>query len=777
MKTVPSARLKLAVQGAVQGVGFRPFIHRLAAEHHLTGWVLNSSQGVLIEAEGPRLELEKFLKRLETENPPRASIQNLEANWLDTAGYRGFEIRPSETSGRKTTLVLPDLATCPDCLSEIFDPTDRRYLYPFTNCTHCGPRFSIIESLPYDRANTSMKNFAMCPRCIREYNDPGNRRFHAQPNACPHCGPRLELWDNRANISAAPSPVAIEHAALLAAAEAIRKGQIIAVKGVGGFHLMVDARNDEAVRRLRLRKHREEKPFALLFPSLDSARTVSEISTLEERVLLSTEAPIVLLKKSGQADTIIASLVAPANPNLGVILPSNPLHYLLMDELKFPVVATSGNLSDEPICINEREALECLRPIADVFLVHNRPIVRHVDDSIVRVVLEREMILRRARGYAPLPLQITNSKSETKSCLAVGGHLKNSVAMAVGGRVFISQHIGDLETEKANEAFRRVIRDFQNLYEVKPEIVAADLHPDYLSTKFAATMPVQQWRVQHHVAHVLSCMADNEIEGPALGISWDGTGCGADGTIWGGEFFHVDGEKAERIGHLRPFPLPGGDAAIREPRRAMIGLLYETFGVTAFDLTQLPVFDSLSATELRASKEILQRRLCSPLTTSVGRLFDAVASLIGLRHVNHYEGQAAMELEFAIGEKITDELYPLAIVSRELTFKLDWRPMVEAICKDINDRVCVSQITAKFHNAMAQAIVEVAKRICEPRVVLSGGCFQNRYLLERTVTRLREENFLPFWHRRVPPNDGGIALGQIVAARKRIRLITAGEKT
>jgi hydrogenase maturation protein HypF len=863
--TAGKTRLKLAVRGAVQGVGFRPFVFRLAAELGLTGWVNNSPQGVFIEAEGPRAALEQFLLRLEAEKPVRSFIQSLESSWLDRVGFKQFEIRESETVGGKTALVLPDIATCPDCLREIFDPANRRYRYPFTNCTNCGPRFSIIEALPYDRANTSMATFAMCPACQAEYEDPRNRRFHAQPNACPVCGPQLELLEcgDMSPLSKRGHVRALQNNdALLAAAHAIRAGKIVAVKGLGGFHLMADARTENAVNRLRERKHREGKPFALMFPTLESVKAVCEVSPLEERLLRSPEAPIVLLgrlvrprpgplpqereksstvagqfgraplivrplAKSKESEAMqkanrfqegdnscslspgervrvragveqthfeIAPAVAPGNPNLGVMLPSNPLHHLLMAELGFPVVATSGNLSDEPICTDEREALERLDGIADVFLVHNRPIVRHVDDSIVRVMLGREMVLRRARGYAPLPITLNPQPStlNSKPVLAVGAHLKNSVALSIGNQVFISQHIGDLETEPAHNAFRRVIADFEKLYDVKPEIVAVDLHPDYLSTKFAdeisgwagsplpaangahgVTRPTQMG-VQHHIAHVLSCMAENEIGSPALGVSWDGTGLGLDGTIWGGEFFRVADREVERIAHLRPFRLPGGDKAVREPRRAAIGLLYELFGETAFDMKHLPPFQEIPAVELSALKGMLRRKLNSPQTSSMGRLFDAVASLVGLSQQMRYEGQAAMELEFALNEIETDEAYELPLAAREDTrptiapnsaLILDWSPMIEAILSDVQNGVAVSMISAKFHNALAEAVVMVANRVGERRVVLSGGCFQNRYLTERTVRRLQAEGYQPYWHQRIPPNDGGIALGQIVAAR------------
>lgn len=790
-------RLKLAVRGAVQGVGFRPFVFRLATELGLNGWVNNSPQGVFIEAEGLRAALEKFLLRLEAEKPPRSFIQSFESSWLDAVGFGKFEIRESENGGDKTALVLPDIATCPDCQREIFDPSNRRYRYPFTNCTNCGPRFSIVEALPYDRANTSMKQFTMCPACQREYNDPQDRRFHAQPNACPVCGPRLEFLESSAGVTpargsrdgCATSNIPHNYDALLAAAQAIRAGKIVAVKGLGGFHLMADARNEKMVQLLRERKHREEKPFALMFPTLESVKAVCEVSPLEARLLRSPEAPVVLLKKIGNRQSLINNSVAPGNPSFGVMLPSNPLHHLLMTELGLPIVATSGNLSDEPICTDEQEALERLGGIADVFLAHNRPIVRHVDDSIVRVMLGREMILRRARGFAPLPVKLksTAQSPQSKVVLAVGAHLKNTIAMSVGNQVFISQHIGDLETEPAHNAFRRVIADFEKLYDAKPEVVAADLHPDYLSTKFAKEIGVppsggasfkpakagtlntqagslRHVGVQHHIAHVLSCMADNELEPPVLGVSWDGTGYAPNGVIWGGEFFLVADKSADRVASLRPFRLPGGDKAVREPRRPGIGLLYELFGEAAFEMKHLPPFQDIPAVQLSALKGMLRRKLNSPETSSMGRLFDAVASLIGLRQQMRYEGQAAMELEFALDGIETDEQYPLPLVTRHLSLVLDWSPMIEAILSDVQKGVAIGKISAKFHNALAEGVVKVTKQVGEKRAVLSGGCFQNCYLTERTVRRLQAEGFQPYWHQRVPPNDGGIALGQVVAA-------------
>jgi hydrogenase maturation protein HypF len=775
----PLVRVKIALRGAVQGVGFRPFVHRLATELSLTGWVNNSPQGVFIEAESPRPALEQFLRRLETEKPPRSFIQSLEATWLDAAGFDKFEIRASETNGGKTALVMPDLATCADCWREIFDPRNRRFRYPFTNCTNCGPRFSIIESLPYDRANTTMKKFAMCPACQAEYDDPQNRRFHAQPNACPVCGPRLEFW------SAAGEAVFGGDEALAAAARAVRRGKIVAAKGVGGFHLLADARNETAVGRLRERKRREEKPLALLFPSLASVRSVCEVSPLEARLLRSPEAPIVLLRRRRESQSSnskfqIAAGVAPGNPDLGVMLPSNPLHHLLLAELDFPVVATSGNVSDEPICTDEFEALERLCGLADFLLVHNRPIVRHVDDSIVRVLLGREMILRRARGYAPLPICVKSEKSKNSNVLAVGAHLKNAIALAVGENVFTSQHIGDLETEAAHAAFRRAAADLPKLFDARPEIIAADLHPDYRSTKFALELgrvalppgPDAPPRVpatigvQHHVAHVLSCIAENEVPLPALGVAWDGTGYGPDGTVWGGEFFLVTADTVERVAHLRPFRLPGGDKAVKEPRRVALGLLYELYGEAAFEMSHLAPLRAIPPVEMLTLRGMLQRGFNSPPTSSVGRLFDAVASMVNLRQQTRFEGQAAMELEFALEGSGTDAHYPLSLVTRHSSLVLDWSVMVHSVLAETAGGVAVAEISAKFHNALAEAVVEIARRFAQTRVVLSGGCFQNRYLTGRVVTRLRAERFQPYWHQRVPTNDGGIALGQVMAARR-----------
>jgi len=749
-------RLRLLVRGLVQGVGFRPFVYNLATELRLRGWVNNSSQGVAIEVEGQRPQLEAFLLRLQNDKPPHAAIHGIEPSWLEAVGHAHFTIRPSDENGPVTALILPDIATCPACLDEVLDPGNRRFLYPFANCTHCGPRYTIIETLPYDRTHTTMKDFALCDTCRAEYENPRDRRFHAQPNACPHCGPHLELWDGQGQT------LSQNNEALLAAADALRSGAIVAVKGLGGFHLMVDARSQEAVLRLRRRKNREEKPFALLYPNLDAIEADCYVSPLEARLLQSPEAPITLLARKGRDQ--LAAGVAPANPSIGAMLPSTPLHHLLMREVGHAVVATSGNRSDEPICIDEREALTVLGPIADLFLVHNRPIRRPVDDSIARLVAGREMVLRRARGYAPLPILLPEP---TDPLVAVGAHLKNSVAIASGTHAFISQHIGDLETRTAFENFRRVMADLQTLCAIKPQRAACDLHPDYLSTRHAQQSGLPVVAVQHHYAHTLACMAENELTGSALGISWDGTGYGLDGTAWGGEFLRVDQDRFDRFAHLRTFPLPGGDRAAREPRRAALGLLYEIWGTALFDHGELAALRAFSRQEKTVIQRALEQRINTPLTSSAGRLFDAVAALLDIHQQSNYEGQAAMALEFAI-EKDVEESYEVTIRDpADTAYIVDWQPLTIQLIDDIEMGVSTARMAARFHNGLVEAMIAIAHLAGEQKVVLSGGCFQNKYLCERSIERLRSEGFTPYWPQRIPPNDGGIALGQIIAAIER----------
>ncbi len=844
IQDIPKQRLYLKIRGAVQGVGFRPFIYRIATELGLVGWVNNSAQGVFIEVEGNKKQLKTFLGRIELEKPPLSLIESIEVSWLEPMGYKAFEIRASVT-GEKSAVVLPEIATCPDCLGEIFDHTNRRYQYPFTNCTNCGPRYTIIEELPYDRKHTAMKGFQMCPQCQTEYENPLDRRFHAQPNACPQCGPHLELWDRTGKIRT-------QHfSALLETVAAIRQGKIVAVKGLGGFHLIVDARNEDAVQSLRQGKRRPDKPFALMYPSLELIEAHCEVSDLEERLLRSPQAPIVLLHRKDRSQ--IAPAVAPGNPYLGVMLPYTPLHHLLMAELGFPIVATSGNLSDEPICTDEREALQRLGSIGQLFLVHNRPIIRPVDDSVVRVVGDRPLIIRRARGYAPLPISlkkavgsrqmaegtINNPKSKIQNLkskiLSVGGHLKNTIAISVENQVFISQHIGDLGTIHAFQAFQQAITSLSSIYDFHPDLVACDAHPDYLSSQFAQQLGIRVIPVQHHYAHILSCMADNQLEAPVLGIAWDGTGYGLDGTIWGGEFLYITSDSFERVSCLRPFRLPGGEKAVKEPCRVALGLLYEIFGDQLFTMKHLASLQAFSADQLKIVKTMLCKNLNAPMTSSAGRLFDAVASVLGIRQKSSFEGQAAMELEFALDRIETDEQYKFEIrdlvrgesvlssletalidahsklhsemlsektdgetgrrgdgeretVARKnvkitslnasqyqssvpnLPLQIDFAPMVLEILEDMHRQLPVGLISAKFHNTLVEVIVAVAKKLnawgLNPtkRVVFTGGCFQNKYLTERAVNRLNQENFRPYWHQNIPPNDGGIALGQVIAA-------------
>ncbi len=740
----------MTIRGAVQGVGFRPFIYRLATEMHLYGWVSNSAQGVFLEVEGSESVLRDFLLRVGRDKPAISFIQSLESSFLDAVGFTSFEIRPS-VQGEKTALVLPDIATCPDCLREITDPSNSRYHYPFTNCTNCGPRFTIIESLPYDRPSTTMKSFAMCPACEQEYRNPLDRRFHAQPNACPVCGPHIELWD------VSGSTLAKHHDALVKATGAIRQGRIVAVKGLGGFHLLADARNAATVRLLRQRKRREEKPFAVMLSSIPAIRAICHLDALEERLLRSPEAPIVLLKRREIGNAVAAS-IAPGNPYLGVMLPYTPLHHLLMAELHFPVIATSGNLSDEPICTDEKEALQRLGGLSDLFLVHNRPIVRHVDDSIARIVLGRELVLRRARGYAPLPLYLGG---DVAPVLAVGAHQKSTVAISVGPQLFISQHIGDLETPQAYDAFEKVIRSFEELYEFSAAKVACDLHPDYTSSEYARRTGKPVVGVQHQYAHVLACMAENAISAPVLGIAWDGSGYGPDGTIWGGEFLAINETDFTRAAHLRSFRLPGSEKAVKEPRRIALGLLYELLGNVVWERESLAPVREFSVGERRVLRSMLERGLNSPVTTSAGRLFDAVASIIDLRQTVGFEGQAAMQLEFLAANVECDDGYEFRL---DASGVINWGPMVLDIIGDQAAAVPAGVIARKFHNTLAEMMVGVAKQAGLERVALTGGCFQNKLLTVHSVRRLQEEGFRVYWHQRIPPNDGGIAVGQIMAA-------------
>ena len=754
-----STRVRLRIGGVVQGVGFRPAVCRRALQFGVAGFVANSPAGVTIEAEGQADAVADFVRHVIDAPPAGARVVDVEMETLAPTGAASFEVRASATDGEHTATVLPDLATCDDCLRELLDPCNRRHRYPFINCTQCGPRYSIVEDLPYDRSRTSMRHFPMCAACRTEYEDIADRRFHAEPNACPACGPHLALWDARG------ASLAMRDAALLAVAEAIRGGAIVAVKGLGGFHLMVDARDEKAVERLRQRKMREEKPFAVMFPSQAAIEAMCAVHELERTLLASPPRPIVLVRRTGRA---LAESVAPQNPCIGAMLPYTPLHHLLLAELGFPVVATSGNRSDEPIVTDELEAVSRLDGIADRFLVHDRPIVRAIDDSVVRVVAGRPMVLRRARGLAPAPAV---ERALPEGIVALGGHLKSAIALTHRRGVILGQHVGDLDTSEARDAYDRVRDDLVRLHAVRPRLVVRDDHPDYHSSRVAEASGLPVVCVQHHLAHIVACMAEHGLEPPVLGVAWDGTGYGPDGTVWGGEFIRVTESGWRRVAHLRTFRLPGGEAAVREPRRSALGLLFAAFGRDALAMTDLAPIAAFSERERATLAVMLERGVNAPATSSAGRLFDAVAALVRLRQRSTFEGQAAAQLEWlaaAAEPSSRSYSFPVGSGAADLPLIVDWQPALCEIIADIRGGVPACEIARAFQLGLAAAIATVASRIGEAAVVLSGGCFQNALLTEAAIERLRGKNFTPWWHQSVPPNDGGLALGQAMWAARRI---------
>ena len=762
-------RVRVEVHGAVQGVGFRPWVFRIAEELGLAGWVRNDISGVFIELEGADDALAAFRSALDSAPPPLARIREVIETSTTLTKERGFRILPSENSGARSTLVLPDVATCPACLAEVLDPKDRRHLYPFANCTDCGPRFTIVTDLPYDRPATTMAAFTLCGECRAEYENPRDRRFHAQPIACPACGPELEAWSPEGEV------LARRHEALLAAADALRRGDAVAVKGLGGFHLMCDARSADAVAAVRRRKQREEKPLALMVRDVAMARALCEVSAESEALLSGPEAPIVLLPR--RADAAVAPGVAPGRPELGLMLPATPLHHLLLRETGFPVVATSGNRSDEPIATDPREAIVRLAGMADLFLVHDRPIARHVDDSVARVFAGAPRLLRRARGWAPLPVPV---REELPVILGVGAHMKTAVALSVGRQIFLSQHVGDLETPEALEAFERVIADFEKLWGATPSAVAHDLHPGYASTVFAKRLADERGipavAVQHHHAHLAACLAENEADGPALGVCWDGTGLGTDGTIWGGEFLLGDARGYERAAHLRPFRLPGGDAAVKEPRRTAFAILFEMLGERALEREDLECVRSFPPREREVLATMIRKGVNAPVTTSAGRLFDAVASFLGIAQKTSFEGQSAMALEAAAfearGEAERSGRPPRSlplVVASEGPAVLDWEPLVSYLLRNLSSGSSPFLLAAQFHAALADGILAVARHAGSPRVALTGGCFQNKLLTELAVERLEAAGFEVLLHGAVPPNDGGIGVGQVLVAAESLK--------
>ncbi len=749
------ARLEIRLVGTVQGVGFRPFVHRLAREERLDGWVRNDGDGVTVEAEGEHAALLRLLERVHRETPPAALIYASEHRFLDPVGHAGFEIRESAAAGPPKVWVLPDLATCAACRAEIADPSDRRHRYPFTNCTHCGPRFTIIEGLPYDRPRTSMRTFTMCAACAAEYADPSDRRFHAQPVACPACGPRL-AW------RAASGDPATGDAALRAAVRAIDDGGIVALKGLGGYHLVVDAGDDAAVAELRRRKRRSHKAFAVMYPDLASLAADVDVPPFAEPLLTGSQAPILLLPRTADSAARIAPAVAPDSPYLGVFLPYTPLHHVLLADLGRPVVATSGNLSDEPIQHDDREAAAELGPIADGFLVHDRPIVRPADDSVLHVVTRpraRPQMLRRARGYAPLPLL---APRELPPILAVGGQMNVTLAFSRGREVVLSQHLGDMEGYEAREAYRATLRDLLGLYGVEPRLVAHDLHPDYFTTALAEELGLPRVAVQHHHAHLAACMLENALEGETLGLTWDGTGYGPDRTVWGGECLLGDAGAYRRVATLTPFRLPGGEKAVEETWRVAVALLHAAYG-DAFP-RDLPGLAAIDPRTLEPVAALAGSGLGSPSTTSVGRLYDGLSALLGLSLVNTHQAQSAQMLEYAAWRHgPAAEPLPLPVLDGD-PLRLDVAATVRAAVERVRRGDAVEAIAASFHHALAGAAVEVARRVGVAQVAMAGGVFCNRYLTELLLERLEAERFRPHVHGLLPPTDGSLAAGQLWVA-------------
>ncbi len=765
-------RTAIRVEGIVQGVGFRPFVYTLATGLDLSGFVGNDADGVFIEVEGRPDAVRNFLLALERDAPPLARIERVTTtptnlrNPRTPNGSQSFVIAASGPAGPRRTLVSADTATCADCLRELADPADRRFGYPFINCTNCGPRFTIVRDVPYDRPLTTMAGFAMCERCAAEYRDPADRRFHAQPTCCPACGPRLRLLDPAGNVRPGEP--------LATAAELLSQGQLVAVKGLGGYHLAADAADEKAVAELRARKHREDKPFAVLAADLTAVRRLCEVDEVAAGLLTSPGRPIVLLTRRPGAD--IAAATAPGNRSLGVMLPYTPLHHLLLQATGRPVVLTSGNCSDEPIVYRDDEALARLGGIVDAFLTHDRAIHIRTDDSVARVFRGRPMLIRRSRGYVPEPVSVAGGFS--RAVLACGAELKNTFCLAKDCYAFVSHHIGDLENAETLRSFTEGIEHFRRLFDIDPQVVAHDLHPEYLSTKYALDLPdVDLLGVQHHHAHIASCLADNggadnEAGGPVIGVAFDGTGYGPDGTIWGGEFLVADLATFERGGHLAPVPMPGGAAAIRQPWRMAAAYL----DAVCAPADRLDVMRR-NADRWDAVSAMATKGINSPLTSSAGRLFDAVAAVLGVRDTINYEGQAAVELEqLADTTDTTESAAYHAGLEPGHPFCIKGTDLLEAVVEDLAAGTPRPVIAARFHHGVA-ALIEAGCLLLRERhglttVALSGGVFQNRLLLRAAVTRLEARGFRVLVHSRVPCNDGGISLGQAVIAAAQDRLVS-----
>ena len=752
-------RRRITIEGRVQGVGFRPFVYRLALRLHLTGWVANGPAGVVLEVQGEPKAIDSFLRDLRNHTPASARIDSIHHDAIGLIDDTGFAVRPSLHAGEQHPVDLVDRVTCADCQDDIRDPTNRRYRYPFTTCAACGPRYSIVDALPYDRARTAMAGFTMCAACRLEYENPADRRFHAETQACPDCGPSLVYQDgDGVNLATCND-------ALDAAAADLTAGRIVALKGLGGFQLLVDARNEDAVARLRQKKRRPEKPFALMVRDLDQASELAELSLEERNMLASPAGPILILERliEGTA-TASAPSVAPTLPWLGLMLPTTPLHHLLLDQLGFPIVATSGNVAGEPMAIEIEDARQRLGAIAERFLTHDRPIRRPLDDSVQHLIAGHPVTLRLGRGLAPLT--VTRNGTD-QNMLALGGQEKAAVAIASRQGTVLGPHIGDLDAPATRTAHERSASDLRRTQRIEPDFVVCDKHPDYASTRLAERIGMPVKKIQHHAAHVFSCMADNDLAPPLLGFAFDGTGYGEDGVIWGGEAILVTEDTWHRVASFRPFTLPGSEMAIREPRRTAIALLLDTFGENVFrDMSMLMPIKSRRASDLAVLKRMIETGLNTPRTSSLGRLFDGVAAIIGLCQITTYSGQGATELEGHTSRAATSltGAYLFDVSDDGAHLMVDWRPAIRALVDDIRKKRDVGEMATAFHNGIADVMVEIAKRVGQSRIVLSGGCFQNRYLTERAKDRLEATGFTVHLHRNVPPNDGGLAVGQIACA-------------
>ncbi len=746
---------RLRVNGIVQGVGFRPFVFQLAEKYSLNGEVANTSSGVTIHIQGPNAQVTAFEADLTADAPPLAYIVEISGEPQPIGEFDNFAIVKSKGESEISTLISPDVSVCNDCCAELFTPHDRRFRYPFINCTNCGPRYTIIDDIPYDRPKTSMRHFQMCAACQAEYDDPANRRFHAQPNACAECGPHVALYDSAVNRVACQDSI-------LEAATLLRKGYILAVKGLGGYHLAADAANADAVRRLRDRKMREEKPFAVMAYDSIAIRRFADLDEVEEEILTSIQRPIVLLRKKASADMICPE-VAPRNKYFGVMLPYTPLHYLLLEQDFTALVMTSANLSEEPIAIDNEEAFKRLGKIADYFLVHNRDIYLRSDDSIVRYTAGSKRFFRRSRGFVPIPVFLRNKLPQILAC---GAELKNTVCLTKRDRAFLSQHIGDLENALTYDFFRLTVRHLKRILDIQPEVIACDLHPDYLSTQYAEEQrALPKVRIQHHHAHIVSGMAEHKLDGEVIGLAFDGTGLGTDNAVWGGEILIAETHKFERAGHLGYVAMPGSTAAIKEPWRMAISYLQDAYGPDFVELG-LPVLDSIGNDKLAVISQMINQGINSPMTSSLGRLFDGVAAICGIRNRVNFEGQAAMELEMLAAETAASG-YDYAWEMKN-GLLVPPAPIIRGVVADVQNDVSPAEIGAKFQLTLVQLFSDICDELRREygldRVVLSGGCFQNATLLSGMIRSLQARKFDVYSHEQIPTNDGGISLGQAVVA-------------